>query len=271
MMSSIGLSVLLVAAIGVQQPSPTTQTPQPVTAPQPAPDLPSCPELAQALNAVVRNDARLKDWAFMARYREDNAKLGKPAAGEARVVFMGDSITDSWQQPRFGGFFPGKPYVDRGISGQTTPQMLVRFRRDVIELQPKVVVILAGTNDIAGNTGTMSDEDIEANLASMSDLAHAHGIRVVFSSILPVSAYHTAANGIPQTTLRPMARIRAVNDWLKNYAAAHADVYLDYGAAMSDASGVLRAELSADDLHPNAAGYAIMAPLAEDAIQRALK
>jgi lysophospholipase L1-like esterase len=185
---------------------------------------------------------------------------------------MGDSITDAWQQPRFGGFFPGKPYVDRGISGQTTPQMLLRFRRDVIDLKPKAVVILAGTNDIAGNTGTMSDEDIQGNLASMSQLAHANNIKVVFASVTPVSAYHTAVpRGVPQTSARPMTRIKALNDWMKTYAAANGDTYLDYFSAMTDQDGLMRTELTEDDLHPNAKGYAIMAPLAETAIASALK
>ncbi len=264
---------LLVSLFGVQQPSPTAPPVQTPTAPptQTAPPVPSCPEVAQALTAVMRNDMRLRDWANLARYREDNRTLPAPSAGAARVVFMGDSITDAWQQPRFGGFFPGKPYVDRGISGQTTPQMLVRFRPDVIALQPKAVVILAGTNDIAGNTGLMTNEEIEGNLASMSELAHANGIRVVFSSVLPTSNYHTPANGVPQTQQRPLARINAINGWMKSYAASHGDVYLDYFSAMTDASGLLRAELSADDLHPTAAGYAIMGPLAEAAIQKALQ
>jgi lysophospholipase L1-like esterase len=244
--------------------------------------MPSCPELANALTALIRN---ARDWANLGRYRDANRALGPSAAaappapggrggveaGEARVVFMGDSITDSWPQARFGDFFAGKPYVGRGISGQTTPQMLVRFRPDVIDLKPKVVVILAGTNDIAGNTGPMTNEEIQANLASMCELAKVHGIRVVLGSILPVSAYHTSPTGAPQTVTRPMTRIRAINDWIKAYAAAEGHVYLDYFSAMVDATGVLREELSADDLHPNAKGYAIMGPLAEAAIKQALR
>ncbi len=237
----------------------------PAQTPNPLPDL-TCPELGVALTRVAANDGRLRDWAQLGRYRTANQSVKSP-----QVVFMGDSITDFWQQPRFGGFFPGQPYVDRGISGQTTPQMLVRFRPDVLDLNPRVAVILAGTNDIAGNTGPTTDHEIEGNLASMSELAHAHGVKVVLSSITPVSEYHTAPNGTPQTTQRPMARIRAINDWMKEYAAAHGDVYLDYVPAMVDARGLLRAELSADDLHPNAAGYAVMAPLAEAAIRRALQ
>jgi lysophospholipase L1-like esterase len=236
-----------------------------------AADLPSCPEVTRALNDVMRQDARLRDWAQLGRYRDANRLLPPPAAGDARVVFMGDSITDLWQQPQFGGFFPGKPYVDRGISGQTTPQMLIRFRPDVIDLKPKAVLILAGTNDIAGNTGPMTNEEIQANLASMSELARANGIRVILASVLPVSAYHVQDPALPQTTRRPMARIRALNDWIKAYAAANGHLYLDYFSAMTDASGLLREDLSADDLHPNAKGYAIMGPLAEAAVQKTLK
>ena len=263
------IGAVAVAALTGQVPA-TTSAPQAPAPQAPAPQ-PSCPEIATALQALMRNDVRLRDWANMARYREANAALAAPASSEARVVFMGDSITDNWQQPRFNGFFPGKPYVDRGISGQTTPQMLLRFRPDVINLMPKAVVILAGTNDIAGNTGPMSDEEIEGNLQSMAELAKAHGIKVVLSSITPTSAYHVAANGIPQTTSRPMTRIKAINDWMRKYAAENGHVYLDYFSAMVDATGVMKTELTGDDLHPNADGYAIMAPLAQAAIERALR
>ena len=244
-----------------------------LTAQNPAPPPPAvdCQETAAAIQRLLGQDARLRDWPQLSRYRQANQTVAPPKAGESRVVFMGDSITDLWQGDRFGFFVPAKPYLDRGISGQTTPQMLIRFRPDVIDLKPKVVVILAGTNDIAGNTGPMTNEDVEANLASMAELAKLHGIKVVMASITPTSAYHAAANAAPQTTLRPMARIKALNDWMQKYAAANGAVYLDYFTPMLDSTGVMKAELTGDDLHPNAAGYAIMAPLAEAAIQKALR
>lgn len=206
------------------------------------------------------------DFGQLARYRDADTALGPPAAGESRVVFYGDSITDIW---KLADFFPGKPYLNRGIGGQTTPQMLVRFRQDVINLQPKVVVFLAGTNDIAGNTGPMRNEDIEANLASMAELAHRHGIQVVFSSILPVHNYTDRSKDF--FAQRPMARILALNEWIKGYCAGSGDTYLDYFSALVDDKGLLKKELADDGLHPNAAGYKIMAPLAEAAIARAIK
>ena len=185
---------------------------------------------------------------------------------------MGDSITDSWDDPTNGGFFPGKPYVNRGISGQTTPQMLVRFRHDVIELKPKVVVILAGTNDLAGNTGPTTLEAIQDNLISMSELATAHGIRVVFASLLPVSDYEVRdGKPIIQTTRRAPFAIKIINQWLKEFAKSNNHGYLDYFSAMVDEKGFLKNELSADGLHPNTQGYAVMAPLAEAAVVESLK
>jgi len=204
------------------------------------------------------------DWANLQKFREANAKLSPPVSNENRVVFMGNSITEGWA-PHFATMFPGKPYIGRGIGGQTTPQMLVRFRQDVIDLKPKVVVILAGTNDIAGNTGPSTLEMIEDNLASMAELAKANGIRVVLSSVLPVYDYPWKPG------LEPAPKIIALNKWMKDYARKHGAVYLDYHSAMSDARGGMRSELASDGVHPNEAGYRIMAPLAERAIAEALR
>ncbi|HEX3738305.1 MAG TPA: SGNH/GDSL hydrolase family protein [Terriglobales bacterium] len=205
------------------------------------------------------------DYGQLARYREANAKLA-PAAGEDRVVFFGDSITDIWHLDQY---FPGKPYVNRGIGGQTTSQMLVRFRQDVIDLHPKVVVILAGTNDIAGNSGKISNEDIEANLASLADLARVNRIHLVYSSVLPVHNYTDKSKDF--FAQRPMDRILALNVWLKDYCAKNKIVYLDYFPALVDDKGLLKKELADDGLHPNAAGFKIMAPMAEAAIEKAEK
>ena len=211
----------------------------------------------------VEEERLRTDWPHLARYRDDNARLGAPAAGERRVVFMGNSITEGWAA-HFPAMFPGRPYVGRGISGQTTPQMLVRFRQDVIALRPAAVVILAGTNDLAGNTGPASLEAIEDNIASMVDLARAHGIRVVLASVLPALDYPWRPG------LAPAPRIVALNARLREYAARHGAVFLDLHAAMRDARDGLRAGLSDDGVHPNAAGYALMSPLAERAIAEAL-
>jgi lysophospholipase L1-like esterase len=205
-----------------------------------------------------------RDWPQLARYREANREVGAPKRGEKRAVFIGDSITDLWDLKRA---LPGKPYLNRGIDGQTTPQMLGRFRPDVIELSPRVVVVLAGTNDIGGSTGPMTLEDTERNFESMGDLAARNGIAVVFSSVLPVHDH--GAEKI--ATRRPPEKIRALNQWLSRYCAANHFIYLDYYNHMIGADGMLRAELSDDGLHPNAAGYAVMAPLAENAIRTALQ
>ncbi|MEA3246318.1 MAG: SGNH/GDSL hydrolase family protein [Gemmatimonadota bacterium] len=204
------------------------------------------------------------DWASLARYRDANAALGAPEPGERRVVFYGNSITDAWAK-WFPEMFPGKPYVGRGISGQTTPQMLVRFRQDVIALAPAAVVILAGTNDIAGNTGPSTLEMIEDNIASMCELARANGIRVVLASVLPAWDYPWKRG------LEPAPKIIALNGWMRQYAASHGHVYLDYHSAMADARGGMREGISTDGVHPNEAGYRLMAPLAEAAIAEALR
>ena len=208
----------------------------------------------------------MNDFGELGRYRSANARLGAPVPGESRVVFFGDSITDQWP---LAMSFPGKTtYINRGINGQTTPQMLLRFRQDVIALQPKVVVILAGTNDIAGNTGPMTIEETVANFAEMVELARLHRIRVVLSSVLPVHDY------TPQSALafplRPPEKITELNHELKQLAAQTGSVYLDYASSMSDDRGYLKRDLAVDGLHPNREGYAIMAPLAEAAIASAL-
>ena len=235
-----------------------------VFAQQPTPSIPMTGFAGLDQYRASRIAVFTDDYGQLARYRDANAALKVPAANENRVVFFGDSITDIW---KLDESFPGKPYVNRGIGGQTTSQMLVRFRQDVINLQPKAVVILAGTNDIAGNTGKISNEDIEANLASMAELARAHGIKVIFSSVLPVNNYTPESQDF--FAQRPMERILAMNRWLKDYCAANGLVYLDYFSAMVDDKGLLKRDLANDGLHPNKAGFAIMAPLAEKAIEKA--
>lgn len=220
---------------------------------------------APAAVPLAAQDERLRDdWASLARYREANARLNPPQPGEQRVVLYGNSITEGWA-PYVAAMFPDKPYVGRGISGQTTPQMLVRFRQDVIALQPAVVVILAGTNDIAGNTGPSTLAMIEDNLASMAELARAHGICVVLSSVLPAYDYPWRPG------LEPAGTIVALNAWMREYAIAHDLVYLDYHAAMADERQGLRPELSNDGVHPSEAGYRLMAPLLEQAVGDGLR
>jgi lysophospholipase L1-like esterase len=206
-------------------------------------------------------ESTLHDWPNLARYRDDDVRNGRPAKGEGRVVFLGDSITEFWQ---LSESFPGKPYINRGISGQTTPQILLRFRQDVIALEPKVVVILAGTNDIAENTGPITLAAIEDNLASMVDLAKRNGIRVVISSLVPAAKYPW------RPELAPAEKIRALNRWSKDFAAKEDLVFLNYYSAMANEKSGLKAELSEDGVHPNKTGYAVMTPLVEKAIAAAL-
>ena len=237
----------------------------PALAQQPAPAIPSTGFPGLDEYRASRVSIYTDDFGQLARYREANAALAAPAAGEKRVVFLGDSITDYWKLP---DYFPGKPYINRGIDGQSTPEMLVRFRQDVIDVHPTVLVVLAGTNDIAGVTGRASNEDIEANYASMAELARAHHIRVVFASILPVHNYtHDAEESF---ALRPRDRILGLNKWLKDYCAKNGFVYLDYFSALVDGRGMLKRALADDGLHPTDAGYKIMASLADKAIQKAL-
>lgn len=223
----------------------------------------------EAKNKVARYEKQLSDWAQMNRYRAANAAIRPPVKNEQRVVFMGDSITDGWNLAQS---FPGKPYINRGIGGQTTPQMLLRFRADVIDLKPKAVVILAGTNDISGNTGPMTLAETANNFVSMVELAKANNIKVVLSSVLPVNdrVKNKEGNLLIQTKSRPNERITAMNDWLKKYAAESGSVYLDYYSAAVAPDGTLKDGISYDGLHPNAEGYKIMQSLAEKAIARAL-
>jgi lysophospholipase L1-like esterase len=232
---------------------------------QTAPPVPLSPSDAGKLVAKLNRDEKiLRDWPNLGRYAQANLDLAPPKPGEGRVVFLGDSITDNWGR-RYGKFFPGKPFVNRGIGGQTTPQMLVRFRADVIALHPAAVVILAGTNDIAGNTGPATLEQIEDNFESMSELARLHHIRVVLSSVTPVCDYIK-----PQTQRRPPDAIIRLNRWIKDYAGRTGATYLDYYTALLDNQGFLRRDMTVDGLHPNDAGYAVMEPLALQAIARAL-
>ena len=246
---TIGLA-LSVAALGLS--GARAQQPTPPTPAQIA-------ERQRAADSALRND-----WANLNRYRDANARLAAPAGAEQRVVFMGNSITEGWAR-FFADEFPGKPYVGRGISGQTTPQMLVRFRQDVVALKPAVVVILAGTNDIAGNTGPSSLDMIKDNFASMTEIAQANHIRVVLCSVLPVFDYPWKRG------LEPAQRIVALNNWIKGYAARVGATYVDFHSAMADERQGMRADLARDGVHPTEAGYKIMAPLVERGIAEALR
>jgi lysophospholipase L1-like esterase len=236
----------------------------------------SNPKACRALEAEAHRLACLEnvafDWPGLARYADANKELAPRGARERRVVFFGDSITDNWSRATFGGFFPGKPYVNRGIGGQTSGQMLARFRPDVIALQPRAVVILAGTNDVSGNAGPLTPEIIEGYLASLAELAKASGIKVILASLLPVrdGVKDAAGKPITRTKDRPPETLKAINQWIADYARRNHHVFLDYAAALGDETGALKSDLTYDGLHPNAAGYAVMGALAEAAITKAI-
>lgn len=205
-----------------------------------------------------------QDWGNLAKYENENTLLSPKQVGEKRIVLMGDSITEFWLQIH-PEFFEGKPYLDRGISGQTTPQMLVRFRQDVINLQPDVVVILAGVNDIAGNTGPTTNEKIVENIISMIELAHANKIKVILCSVLPAANFNWRPNDKAAQT------IVELNQLLASYANTNTIPYVDYHTIMADTQNGLPKEFSEDGVHPNLKGYQIMEPLLEKAIQQILK
>jgi len=257
----IGLMVS-VRVIG-QEPGNVPETKPPAPAQAAPAGAPALSPSGHPLNDywTAHDKQMLNDFPWLARFKEADLALGPPAAGERRVVFMGDSITEGW---KIEESFPGKPYINRGISGQTTPQMLVRFRQDVVALKPNVVVILAGINDIAGNTGPETLEQIEDNLASMAELATANHIRVVMCSVLPAYDFPW------QPGMTPAPKVVALNAWIKSRAAEKGYEYVDYYLAMKDERGGLPASLSKDGVHPLPAGYAIMAPLVEAGIEKAL-
>ena len=255
------VGIFVVPQLRAQEPGNVPETKAPAA---PAAQTPA-PAPAPVADWDRAHQEQLKvDWPWLGKFKEADLKLGPPAQGENRVVFMGDSITEGWHFDGPDGAFQGKPYINRGISGQTSPQMVLRFRQDVIALQPKVVVILAGTNDIAGNTGPMTLEQTEDNLKTMADLASADHIRVVLCSVLPAFDFPWRPG------LEPAPKVVEVNNWMKEYAAQKGYVYVDYHTAMKDGRDGLPANLSKDGVHPLPAGYAVMAPLVEAGIARAL-
>ena len=246
-------SLILAAALALPA---TLAAQQMVPPPPPSPS----PQQVQ----LDKLQARFNDFAQLARYAADNAAIGDPAPGTQRVVFYGDSLTDNWGR-KFGKFFPGKPYVNRGISGQTSPQMLIRFQQDVIHLKPAAVVLLIGTNDLAQNTGPESMSAIEDNFRSIVALAKANHIRVVISSVLPADRFPWHPG------IAPAAQIVELNKWLVDFCKAEHLVYLDYYPALATPEGAMKPELAVDKaVHPNDAGYALMEPLAEVAIAKSL-
>jgi lysophospholipase L1-like esterase len=223
----------------------------------------ACGQATPGEVSATADSCAAEDWPALNRYREENARLAPPGARESRVVFLGDSITEAWAHiPEL--FFPGKPYIGRGISGQTTPQMLLRFQQDVVALRPRAVVINGGTNDIAGNTGVATLAMIEDNLRSMTRLAAANDIRVVLASVTPTADYPWRPG------LEPAEKIVALNAWMRSWCQHQGCVYADYFNALSDGQHAMKAGLSGDGVHPNEIGYALMQPIAAAAIRRAL-
>ncbi|SDH22421.1 Lysophospholipase L1 [Flavobacterium omnivorum] len=215
------------------------------------------------LSIIMGGKAQAQDWPNLSKYQEENAQLKPVAPGEKRIVLMGDSITEFWSTTD-SEYFIGKPYLNRGISGQTTPQILLRFRADVIDLKPSAVVILAGINDIAGNTGPVTLQMITNNIFSMVELAHANHIKVILCSVLPAYDFPWKPNQ------NPAQKVVDLNKMIKNYANAKGILYLDYFSAMRDERDGLKKAYSGDGVHPNKLGYQIMAPLAEKAIKEVL-
>ncbi len=260
---TLALAGLIIPAfIVAQEPGAKPETNVPAAAPAPLASPKLTPSGHPDNEYWRQHDHQLLlDFPWLARFKEADAQLGPPAAGENRVVFMGDSITEGWHLDQS---FPGKPYINRGISGQTTPQMVLRFHQDVVNLKPKAVIILGGINDIAGNTGPMTLEDIENNLAAMAEIATENGIKIVFCSVLPAYDFPWSPGQYPAQ------KIVTLNDWIKSYAAAKGITYVDYYSAMKDDRGGLPSTLSPDGVHPNAAGHAIMEPLVAAGIQKAL-
>ena len=247
----------LTVSAGAQTPAPaavpSSQLPaaRAVRTPPPPPDLPTLQK-------------KLNDFPQLAYYRDRNAQLAPPAPGEQRVIFFGDSITEGWAR-YWNTFFAGKPYINRGISGQTSEQMVLRFHQDVIDLHPAAVILLAGTNDIAENTGPMTPEMTLNDLRAMLEMAREHNIKLIVCSILPASEFwwHPGLN--------PAPKVRTWNDQLKAWAESEHLIWVDYYTPMADEQGGLKAALSPDGVHPNQAGYAIMAPLAEAGLAKAFQ
>jgi lysophospholipase L1-like esterase len=250
MIVAAGMGV--VATVGLGQTAPAAAASAPAQAP------------VSVEKQLATAQAKLMDWAQLNRFKEKDAAMAAPAAGEQRVVFFGDSITEGWGRPG-NSFFPGKPYVNRGISGQTSAQMVVRFHQDVVNLHPAVVVILAGTNDVAENTGPMTEEMTLDDFRAMAEMARANGIKVVVCAIPP------AADFPWRPGLGPAAKIRSLNARLETWSKAEGIVWVDYYTPLADDNGGMKPGLSLDGVHPTAAGYAIMAPLAEAGIKETLR